>query len=280
MEAAGQTRDMAELRPNPSLIVSSGTTIGDCIRRMRDHGTGSVLVIAETFPHDLVGIFTERDVLKWIDEIQHGGYWEKPVGVLMSKQLKTISIYELDSAPRVMIEAGIRHLPVVYDTEDGVQSIAGVISIKDLMKRLSELMTPEPPAQSKVIAVAALDEKHRKGLKTLLSQGGRMPVIELGENAPARVGELENRHTVGIVALDLDGYATEEWLACVQAAQARPEGPAYLLIYTATAHSPKNVAYLKELGKSERFAVLVRPFTPLDALHRVRVWLGSRTRLA
>ena len=278
---------MAELRPNPALIVSSDTPIGDCIRRMRDHATGSVLVIAGTFPHDLVGIFTERDLLRWIDEIQHGGYWEKPVATLMSKPVRTISIYDLEKAPRIMIETGIRHLPVVYDNEDGVRGIAGVVSIKDLAKRLSELLAkhPEEGTVSMVIAVAALEEKRRKGLRALLGQDGRMPVIELGEHAPARVGELEDRRTIGIVAIDLDGYPTDEWLACLQAASARPEGPFFLLIHgsvgsSAGMISQRNAGFLKDLAKTERFAVLTRPLAPLDALHRVRVWLGSRTRLA
>ena len=277
---------MAELKPAPALIVSSDTPLGDAIRRMRDHGTGSVLVIDGNFPHELQGIFTERDLLRWIDEIQHGGYWDKPVATLMSKPLRTVSVYELDGAPKLMIEAGIRHLPVTYDNEDGVQGVAGVISIKDLFRRFSELMKEHPIAAedtgfSKVIAVAALDEKRRKGLRALLGQGGRMPVIELGEGAPEKVGELEDRRTVGIVALDLDGYAPEQWLPCLKSARARPAGPPFLLIYSQGAHDPRNVALVKDLAKAnDRFGAIARPVPPLEALHHVRVWLGSRSRLA
>jgi CBS domain-containing protein len=282
MEAPGHTGNMAELRPNPALIVESDAPIGDCIRRMRVHGTGSVLVVAGTFPHDLVGIFTERDLLKWIDEIQHGGYWDKPIATLMTKPVRTLSIYDIEKAPRIMIEAGIRHLPVVYDNENGVRGIAGVVSIKDLMKRLSELLEKQPDdaPTSKAITVVALDEKKRKGLHTLLSQGGRMTVTELGEHALKNLGDLSDRRTTGIAAVDLDGYPVDEWLTCLKSASAHPDGPSFLLIHSAGAIAPKNLEFIKDLAKSERFAVLPRPLAALDVLHRVRVWLGSRKRLA
>ena len=171
-------------------------------------------------------------------------------------------------------------------TRTACKAWPGVISIKDVFRRFSELMKEHPIATedagvSKVIAVAALDEKRRKGLRALLGQGGRMPVIELGEGAPEKVGELEDRHTVGIVALDLDGYAPEQWLPCLQAARARPAGPPFLYVYSQGAHDPRNVALVKDLAKTnDRFGAIARPLPPLEVLHHVRIWLGSRSRLA
>ena len=84
------------IKPSPALMVPSNTPISECVRKMRDHGVGSLLVMSYSNPHLLEGIFTERDLLKWIDELQDGGHWDKPVAHIMSKPVKTIALEELD----------------------------------------------------------------------------------------------------------------------------------------------------------------------------------------
>ncbi|MFN7685462.1 MAG: CBS domain-containing protein [Oligoflexia bacterium] len=70
------------IRPSPALCVSSHTPIADCVRLMRSRDVGSLLVMSTSRPDELVGIFTERDLLKWVDKIQQGGHWEKPVALV------------------------------------------------------------------------------------------------------------------------------------------------------------------------------------------------------
>ena len=130
------------IHPSPALGVSAHTPIGDCVRLMRDRSVGSLLIMSHQDPGQLVGIFTERDLLKWVDEIQHGGHWEKPVAHLMSKPVVTLPISRFDEAAALMIEKRFRHLPIIYDDPANRGQIAGVISMRDLVPVLSRADAP------------------------------------------------------------------------------------------------------------------------------------------
>ena len=74
MRSGGDASKWLTFAPSPAIVVPADMTIGDAVRKMRDNKVGSLLVVREIKPHDLVGVFTERDLLNKIDEIQHGGY--------------------------------------------------------------------------------------------------------------------------------------------------------------------------------------------------------------
>ena len=272
---------MPELRLTPAQIVNSDTPVGDCVRRMRDQGVGSVLVQGVSHPHSLLGIFTERDLLKWIDKIQHGGYWDKPVALLMSKPVVTISIFELDRGPQLMLDGGIRNLPVIYDNELGETKIAGVISIKDLFRRLSELWaTDAPPPISESadfsVALACRDKDRREELRRVFSQGS---LVRVQDFALPDLAGLQDRRRASLAVVDLDGQPPEAWLKTLRALAGQPAGPFALPIYTPSLHDARNLSVLKELAKEGRIVGHARPVCVLDALHQVRIWRGSRVRL-
>ena len=98
------------VHPSPALVVPADLSIGDCVRKMRDHHVGSVLVVRGSTPYDLIGIFTERDLVNRIDEIEHGGYWSKPVSTVDGRPAITLSIYEIDKASETMLRCGIEHI--------------------------------------------------------------------------------------------------------------------------------------------------------------------------
>lgn len=106
--------------------VAPGTTIADAATLMSTHQVGSALVIDGD---RLVGIFTERDVLRAVgsdfDAEQHA------VSEFMTKDPKTIGP-EADAreALESMFAFGFRHLPVV----DGGRAV-GVVSMRDVTRR-------------------------------------------------------------------------------------------------------------------------------------------------
>jgi len=107
-----------------------------------------------------VGIFTERDLVRRVDEIQHGGYWEKTVSTVMSPPVITLSIYELSKAAEMMIRCRIRHLPVIYEDESQKQHLAGVISMRDLFE---DLVRDETKSSDEArIAILTRDVTSRK----------------------------------------------------------------------------------------------------------------------
>ena len=57
------TESVTAAYPDEPLLVSPDSTVGDVLRLLRAHRTGSVLVCEES---QLLGIFTERDALAWM----------------------------------------------------------------------------------------------------------------------------------------------------------------------------------------------------------------------
>ena len=123
------------VRPKPALAVKADTPIGECVRLMKEHNVGSVLVISDDEKGDLVGIFTERDLLKMIKIVDEGRHLDKPVRTVMTKKVKTIDYTRIHEALDIMVENGFRHLPVVSTGNDGKVRVAGVISMRDLLKQ-------------------------------------------------------------------------------------------------------------------------------------------------
>lgn len=97
----------------------------DAAKKMADAGIGALAVIDEA--HNLVGIISERDlVLALADEDDPGSV---SVGEYTTADVETARLDEQSSdVARRMLEAGIRHLPVV---EHG--RVVGMISMRDLL---------------------------------------------------------------------------------------------------------------------------------------------------
>src|SRR4051812_4203750 len=101
------------IHPSPVLAVRAETPIADCIQMMKDSRVGSLLIVSDDIEYKLLGIFTERDLLKRIHLIQEGSHWKKPIHTVMTHPVFTIDLENLNDAPKIMVKNGIRHLPVM-----------------------------------------------------------------------------------------------------------------------------------------------------------------------
>jgi CBS domain-containing protein len=109
------TRDVLAIEPTTRLLEAAA--------RMHERGVGAVVVVEGG---RLVGIFTERDVLKAVAT----GAVDGPVGDTMTRAPETIGQDEATShAAALMIHGGFRHLPVVEGDD-----VVGMISIRDLIR--------------------------------------------------------------------------------------------------------------------------------------------------
>lgn len=122
------------IHPSPALIVRADTPIADCVHLMRDQKVGSVLVVSDDFNATLLGIFTERDLLHRIHQIEGGSFWKKPIHAVMTRPVVTIRIERLAEAPHLMLKHGFRHLPVLARTSEGGPYLAGVVSMRDFFR--------------------------------------------------------------------------------------------------------------------------------------------------
>lgn len=109
----------------PLVAIHPGATVLEATVLMNDHGTGSVLVMNG---RRLVGIFTERDVLRRI--VAAGRSPEvTPVHEVMTRDVVCCSPdATVDDVAEVMRFRRIRHVPVV--AADG--TVAGLVSIGDI----------------------------------------------------------------------------------------------------------------------------------------------------
>lgn len=104
-------------------------TVQAAIARMVEAGVGSVAVCEGS---RLVGIFTERDVLRLAGE--RAGLDGLRVGDVMTRDVQTISgDDDLLAAARLMGQCRIRHLPVVQG-----DNILGIVGIRDVLGALTE----------------------------------------------------------------------------------------------------------------------------------------------
>ncbi len=126
MPAMARIVDVMGLRV---VSVKPDDTVGLAIARMLEENVGSVAVCED---NQLVGIFTERDVLRLAGHGERLGTLR--VADVMTKAVVTVSPDdEVLDAARLMGERQIRHLPVVQDG-----NVLGIVGIRDVLSSLVE----------------------------------------------------------------------------------------------------------------------------------------------
>src|SRR5215469_5610802 len=107
------------------LTAETGMTVAEAASLMAQRRVGSALV---TERDQLIGIFTERDIVKALS--QDSAAIHQAIGHWMTRNPETISSEATaDEALRRMIHGGFRHLPVVDEDQ-----MVGMISMRDLSR--------------------------------------------------------------------------------------------------------------------------------------------------
>ena len=111
------------------VAVRPDETVHVAIARMLEENVGAVAVCERD--GSLVGIFTERDVLRLAGE---DGFQARRVDEVMTRNPVTVApdVHVADAA-RLMGERRIRHLPVVEG-----ENLYGVVGIRDVLGNLVE----------------------------------------------------------------------------------------------------------------------------------------------
>jgi CBS domain-containing protein len=106
------------------LTIEPTVTLGEAARAMRRRDVGAAVVYEGG---ELIGIFTERDLLRAIAESRHPD--EHHVREYMTPDPITLPPDHAPSeAAQIMTERKFRHIPVVEDGE-----LIGIVSIRDLV---------------------------------------------------------------------------------------------------------------------------------------------------
>jgi CBS-domain-containing membrane protein len=240
---------------------------------MRDHSVGSLLVMSYSNPSQLAGIFTERDLLKWIDEVQHGGHWDKPVAHLMSKPVATISVTELDRAAELMIQGHFRHLPVTT-SDGGVTKILGVISMRDLLAELVSVRSRRQAAPEvlKVPATFLATDYSGDEIRKLLTLGGKLDVRRSNFTDAVKPQTVASAR---LLLLDLDGVAAKIWAAFLQKLNQMDTHPPTIVFFDPRMHDDAHVELLRKLSRPGALEVFAKPLNVIGFLARIRELAGA-----
>jgi CBS domain-containing protein len=117
--------ELMQAKSSQTIGISPHVAVRQATRLMNDHGIGSLLV---TSGGRLVGIFTERDVLRRI--VADGRSPDDTrVGEVMTAEVICCSpAASIEDVAETMRRCRVRHVPVVDDDE----SVIGVVSIGDI----------------------------------------------------------------------------------------------------------------------------------------------------
>ncbi len=142
---------VSEIMTGAAVIDQLDDTLEAAARKMWEQQTGSLLVMDG---EDLVGIVTERDVLKAAATGQPLS--ETRISQVMSKDLVTVGPgTSLREAAKVMADRWIRHLPVLDNGK-----LVGVISQRDLAGVLAGALN-EPEALAQLVEASELVRERR-----------------------------------------------------------------------------------------------------------------------
>ena len=142
---------VSEIMTQAAVIDQPDDTLAAAARKMWDQQTGSLLVMDG---EDLVGIITERDVLK---AAATGAPMDVTrISQVMSKDLVTVGPgTSLREAAKIMADRWIRHLPVL----DGGR-LVGILSQRDLAGVLAGALN-EPEALEALVEASQLARDQR-----------------------------------------------------------------------------------------------------------------------
>lgn len=108
--------------------ISPSAEVLEAVRKMNQRRIGALVVVdGESYPGRVVGMFTERDVLRLVGALQDVAHLR--VGDVMTREVVTVGPEtDLEEVQEIMKTRRVRHLPIV----DAEGVLVGMVSIGDL----------------------------------------------------------------------------------------------------------------------------------------------------
>ena len=123
-------RDMIRKKGSEVFAIPPDATVFQALKAMADHNTGALLVMNG---EEMVGILSERDCVRKVD-LAGRHVQETKVSEIMTGDVITVNCDQpLEECMSLMMEKGIRHLPV-YDSHE----LMGLVSVRDVLKEMIE----------------------------------------------------------------------------------------------------------------------------------------------
>jgi CBS domain-containing protein len=118
--------------------IEPDATLAEVVRRLVDHNCGSLVVCHRDNPTRLLGIITERDILRAC-AAGRVPLERHDVATCMTSEVVTVTPGDsVAETMGLMTEHRIRHLPIVDGDE-----LVGIVSIGDIVKAQHDALTME-----------------------------------------------------------------------------------------------------------------------------------------
>lgn len=131
-----QVRDVLKRKGGAVYSITSDATVTDAVARMVQHNIGSLPIVDDQLR--LVGIFTERDVLRGVHRDCHT-FPQTLIRDVMSSNPVTCDLDDdLHHVMGKMTEYRVGQLPVLLNSQ-----LVGLVSIGDVVKNLYEKVEAE-----------------------------------------------------------------------------------------------------------------------------------------
>ncbi|MEO9255143.1 MAG: CBS domain-containing protein [Tepidiformaceae bacterium] len=121
----GHVADLLLEKGGQVYTVSKRASVREAVREMNQKGVGSLLVVDDGRP---VGIFTERDVLRRVVDVDRDPVFTLVVEVMTPDPRTAAPSMRIDEAIELMTKNRVRHLPVVDEGQ-----LLGLVSIGDVL---------------------------------------------------------------------------------------------------------------------------------------------------
>jgi CBS domain-containing protein len=111
--------------------ISPDATVFDALKLMADYNSGALMAVDGA---GVQGILSERDCIRKVDLMGRTSRETKVSEIMTSKVIYVEADQPLDECMALMIDKGIRHLPVFDKGE-----LLGLISVRDVLKEMVDV---------------------------------------------------------------------------------------------------------------------------------------------
>lgn len=235
---------------------------------MKKYNVGSLVVISNDADEEILGIFTERDLIHKIDLIQGDPNWSRPIQGLMTVPVHTLPIDKLGSAVETMIRHRIRHLPIVYKTAENKTRLAGIVTMRDLFTFMHTKHIARPaagldgeiqPSMGPVGFIA--DEPELEELFSFLFSslyGIQLKRILLADSTDISTS-LDEITETGLLIFDIDNWEMKDWAKALKTINQKLNAPFTIIAMSPSRHDKKAEAILQQLSQNPKFLMFTKP---------------------
>jgi CBS domain-containing protein len=255
---------------NEVVSVHADTPLVDALKRMRHENIGALLV--RNLKGEFIGIFTERDLLKKIEQIRGYDGWLKPVGLVASKPLITCPIKQFEKAAGLMLKHDIRHMPLTVGKE-----VVAIVSMRDLFRNVVEtgvltVFTPIADHPGKTLGVVGGTPGFVHTIETiagLKEMGGSIAGVKSYTALEFLNAKLE-RSAETVILVDLDFVDAKHLKAMLQRIQSCTRDIQVIALYSPLLHPPEEERALKRMAQQGGMKTLTKPVVMKTLLELMR----------